>query len=614
MAKIDPNFPHDMFKFLHRPLRVIDAEQGDNFLERFLLGPQAIFEDTFSQINTLLDIIDPAKTRADLLQYLKDHVGFTSELASITQDLTESDLRKLISLAVALWKQKGTEPGYQNIVRLFTGKSVRVFNFFDFRLIVGEKAFGEEQLGEDSWLISVPGVEASNDVSNNVVSLLPFDGNPKDRSINVNDAVVNGFHGFFVAPSSGFPQTVEKYLRLQGGVVLQPNSSKYDLSGDFTVELFFRMQASQSKRPIVKKIDTNGVGLKIEIDSATNEVSYELNDGTLVVSDSFTPTADLDDNSPRHLALIVDRANDGARIYLDGVEASTTIPLGLLGDLTNIADFIIGGEGIGINTLLTDVSAFRLALNTVYDISFPTLAPPLSGFIEFQPELLHEFESDVRIVDEGDLNKILMLRILNLMRPSSERLNAIFIRFFDDFSVGSGRFITLSGSSRINIDQQLEMDPGSFLITDVLNDTEFKNIMLQTKANDTEGAGSVFSVLFFVQDNQNFYEFRANTISRELSLHKTVAGVSTQIGAPVPVDMVPRTSYIYTINTNFDPNTNDTLIQTFFDSNNVHRVRDSSFEKGKFGYLSTGDFLQIDEIEMFETPLDIQRVLPGFEL
>ena len=78
MAKIDPNFPHDIYKFLHRPLRVIDKEQGNDFLERLLLGPQAIFEETFTQVNSLSDIIDPAKTRADLLQYLKDHVGFTS--------------------------------------------------------------------------------------------------------------------------------------------------------------------------------------------------------------------------------------------------------------------------------------------------------------------------------------------------------------------------------------------------------------------------------------------------------------------------------------------------------------------------------------------------------
>src|SRR3989344_4556192 len=216
MAKIDPNFPHDIFTFLHRPLRLLDNEQGDNFLERFLIGPQAIFEQISAKREELKNIKNPAKTRADLLVYLKDHVGFTKELNNITQDLSEGDLRKLISVGIPIWNEKGTEPVYQDIVRIFTGKSVRVFNWFDFRLIVGEKAFGEEQLGEDSWLISVPGVEASQDPSNNVVSLLTFEGNFKDRSVTRNHANASGDVETFLTPSSGFPQGSKRYARLQG--------------------------------------------------------------------------------------------------------------------------------------------------------------------------------------------------------------------------------------------------------------------------------------------------------------------------------------------------------------------------------------------------------------
>ena len=89
-------------------------------------------------------------------------------------------------------KKKGVEPGYSDIIRLFTGVNARIFNWFDFRFIVGENAFGEEQLGEDVWLISVPGVEASSDTSNTVVDLLTFEGNAKDRSLTRNHADVHG--------------------------------------------------------------------------------------------------------------------------------------------------------------------------------------------------------------------------------------------------------------------------------------------------------------------------------------------------------------------------------------------------------------------------------------
>ena len=614
MAKIDPNFQHDIFTFLHRPLRVLDEEQGDNFLERLLSGPQFIFEATQKKIAELKDIKNPAKTRADLLVYLKDHVGFTKELNNITQDLTEGDLRKLISVGIPIWNEKGTEPGYQDIVRIFTGKSVRVFNWFDYRLIVGEKAFGEEQLGEDSWLISVPGVEASLDPSNNVVSLLTFEGNLKDRSLTKNHASSSGDVDFYETPNSGFPQGSKKYGRLQGGVVIQPHSSKYDLSGDFTIELFLRMGITQPQKTLFFKKDGSGKGVEIKVDAATNAISFSISDGVNLVSGTLTPSVNIDDNQVRHLALVVDRGV-GARLYYGGSESTAIIPLGALGDPTNDVPIIIGGSGVIVNNILADVDNVRLALNNVYNVTSPTLVVPITGFLDYQEELLDEFFSDVRIVDEGDLNKTLMLRILNLMRPSSERINAIFISFFENFVSGSGRFVTLLGTSFVNTDIELEVNPNSVVVTDVLDDENFKNIVLQVKANDTQGIGGVFSVLFFFQDLDNYYEYRIDTANRTLSLYKTVLGVSSQIGPTVTADIVPKASYIFTIQTSRDELTNDTLLQTFLDSNRIHNVLDGSFEKGKFGFKTySNTTMQTGEVEMLELPLDVRRILPGFNL
>lgn len=614
MAKIDPSFQHDIFTFLHRPLRLLDVEQGDNFLERFLTGPQAMFEQISAKREELKNIKNPAKTRADLLVYLKDHVGFTKELNNITQDLTEADLRKLISVGIPIWNEKGTEPGYQDIVRIFTGKSVRVFNWFDFRLIVGEKAFGEEQLGEDSWLISVPGVEASQDPSNIVVCLLTFEGNLKDRSLTGNHATSSGPIGFFQTPPTGFPQGSHKYAKLQGGVISLPNTAKYDLSGDFTIELFLRIDTSQVSKTVFYKKDFSGKGVEITIDPAANSISFQFNDGVNVVTTTLTPVADIDDGQPRHLALVVDRSA-GARLYYGGAESTPLVSLGLLGDLTNIGQIVVGGSGVIVNNLLADIDNLRVSLNDVYLVNQPTLTVPITGFIEYIEEQLDEFYSDVRIVDEGDLNKILMLRILNLMRPSSERVNAIFISFFEDFSSGSGRFVNLVGSSLVNVDKQLEIAPNSIVVTDVLGDEDFKDIVLQVKANNTLPVGGVFSVLFFVQDLNNFYEYRVDTVNRQLSLHKTVGGISVQIGAPIPVDIVPEASYIFTIQTSFDSLSNDTLLQTYFDSNRIHSLRDASFEKGKFGFKTTASTtMQTGEIEMLQLPIDVRHVLPGFNL
>lgn len=619
MAKINSEFQHNIFEFLHKPLKDLDRKEGDNFLERFLVGGQNEFEDLQKRILLVETLNDPAKIRADLLKYLKSHVGFTDELNNITNDLGENDLRKLIALAVALWKTKGIEPGYSNIVRLFVGKTARIFNWFDFRMIVGEKAFGEEQLGEDAWLISVPGIEASGvlgvDESFRIRALFPFESNSKDRSLSRNDALIHSPTSFYNVPAAGFPQNSEKLLSLQGGIVEIPNIAKYDLTGDFTVEIFMRSNITETSKVLIHKMDASGKGFKIEINKSTNLISFQIGDGTNTVNGSFTPGADIDDNIGRHLALTMDRANDGARLWFGGSESTSKIALGALGDITNNAKMFIGGEAVGVNTIKADVDSFRLAVDSVYDVDTGTLTVPVQGFIEFQEELLHEFESDIRVVDEGDLNIVLILRILNLMRPSSERLNVIFIRFFDDFLDGIGQFSIIEGNASVNTSTQMQIEPSSLVATSVFEDTEFQNIVLQVKANDIDQNGGVFSILFFFQDVDNYYEYRVDTANRRTSLHKNIAGVSSVIGSAVVEDIVPKASYVYTVITDLSPSTGNTTIKAYVDSNLQHEVVDGQFNKGKFGMKTNASTtMQINEIEMMEIPTNVQRVEPGFDL
>ena len=66
-------------------------------------------------------------------------------------------------------------------------------------------------------------------------------------------------------------------------------------------------------------------------------------------------------------------------------------------------------------------------------------------------------------------------------------------------------------------------------------------------ADGASYTGGVFSVLFFFQDTDNYYEYRIDTFNRETSVHKVVGGVSTQIGAPISEDIVPKASYIYNL-------------------------------------------------------------------
>jgi len=361
-------------------------------------------------------------------------------------------------------------------------------------------------------------------------------------------------------------------------------------------------------------MDLSGKGFKIEIDTTTNVISFEFNDGITSVIGSITPSVTMSDGTLRHFALVLDRTN-GIRMYFNGSDSTAVIPVGALGDITNTAPIIVGGSGIIANNFLGAMDSFRVALNAAYDVSGATIVVPITGFIEYQEEQLDEYQTDVRIVDEGDLDKILIQRILNLMRPVSERINVIFIRFFDDFIDGIGRFEILQGNASSTVNNQMQLEPSTIVRTIVSDDDDFRDIVLQVKANDTLAVGGVFSVLFFVQDINNYYEYRIDTANKRTSIWKIVAGVPTQIGTYVAADLVPKVSYILTITTSYNDVANNTFIKAHVDSNVTHEFVDASFNKGKFGMKTdAATTMQIDEVEMLQLPVDVRRIEPGFNL
>lgn len=141
-----------LYKAIIKPLRDSDATE---LLKRFLVGPQVVFERTELAIQSLYDQVKPDKVDSELLQYLKDIVGFTNELRAITDRLDESQLRRLIQLAVPLWKQRHTKTGLINAIRLLTGRTAFVTDWFGYRMLLGEVTLTEDQLaaGGDPWII-----------------------------------------------------------------------------------------------------------------------------------------------------------------------------------------------------------------------------------------------------------------------------------------------------------------------------------------------------------------------------------------------------------------------------------------------------------------------------
>lgn len=147
----------DMYKFIIEIIRQEDSSRGNLFLKRFLDGPQNVWRQTTQSIFDLKKIWDISETPEHLLPYLKRFVGWTPDLDSITDNLDSLTLRRLIAASVPFWKKRGPEDAIVDILRLTTTARVRILNWFDLRMIIGETAWGEDHSGYDPWIISTSG-------------------------------------------------------------------------------------------------------------------------------------------------------------------------------------------------------------------------------------------------------------------------------------------------------------------------------------------------------------------------------------------------------------------------------------------------------------------------
>jgi phage tail-like protein len=146
-----------IYKFLIEGIREEDQTHGARFVERFLEGPQEVWNGIDASIRSLPDMWSVTRCVDRLLPYLKWIVGWTSELDYITDDLDAATLRRLIATSVPFWKIRGAEEGLAEILRLTTAARVRIWTWFDLRYISDETALGEENQGYDPWMIDLPG-------------------------------------------------------------------------------------------------------------------------------------------------------------------------------------------------------------------------------------------------------------------------------------------------------------------------------------------------------------------------------------------------------------------------------------------------------------------------
>lgn len=168
-----------IYTMLTEGTRQIDEQQGAELLKRIVEGMDPLYFKTFDIIDDLSNTFIPAKCNPVILPYLAAQVGFGPDLSGIIANLNTITLRRLISLAVTMWKEKGTPAGLKGIIRGMTGISPEYLDWFDMRWIVGETEIGESGGGTDSWMIG--GLSSEYDEYVSLLSLM--DDGTLDRQL-----------------------------------------------------------------------------------------------------------------------------------------------------------------------------------------------------------------------------------------------------------------------------------------------------------------------------------------------------------------------------------------------------------------------------------------------
>lgn len=128
-----------------------------------------------------------------------------------------------------------------------------------------------------------------------------------------------------------------------------------------------------------------------------------------------------------------------------------------------------------------------------------------------------EQDSDIRIVDDGGEDRILLLAMLALFRPGGERLNVYWVTFMDRFLTAlDNTQWSSSTTSPIDVadqvmalsdDTQLELAQVS--VTDA---TEWARYVASWRLR---GDGVCFGGLFYYQDDDNYYALEVCTVNGE---------------------------------------------------------------------------------------------------
>jgi len=648
----EAEFSWDIWRFLMQSMRDLDRHYGDLLVWRWLRGPQKEWEATYARIKSLMKINDPAETPADALQYLKWIVGLTSKLDYLTGGLAEADLRRLISIAARMWKYKGTSKGLVETLESMSAKQVRTLNWFHFRVLIEEMEIGHAELYPDVWLLDEPGMSPSTypdalEVDGVLeMDLLPSADDPGWTYHAVNGGaegthfslsagrlyhdqhVGNDEGGYYTREDAALDPTAAEFgARWTGTDVVSLNGRPWRIGlgdgvreyflqwSDVTVALVdaggtvragpinYRFVAGETYR---MRIQRTGTYVKASINGI--DVFGNVNASTFAASAWSGYTFGYNDVS----------AVQTWGVHWDDVGPLPTLDFDLstLLGTTEAVPHRVRVKYVPKNVVRTvysfwDGSANRCHVTDGFGLPAPLSTDTLNDFrVGVDPD---EFCSDVRVVDDGDVDRDLIENLVRVMRPANERIFVRWLAFQDKFK-RSGAWLTVSGTPVEDFDAgEITLPAGCVFKTDANLDANWTNLTawIQVKFSDVPGGRCELRFDYLDEDNFHAIGFDPLGANRKVYLDKVIGGVRTELDSRVyPANFREDIYYNLMVQTEIVAGPT-LLIKGFLDGDKVLEATNDERHEGKLAIASlTGQEATCRLVDVSVCPHEYARIGP----
>jgi phage tail-like protein len=215
---------------------------------------------------------------------------------------------------------------------------------------------------------------------------------------------------------------------------------------------------------------------------------------------------------------------------------------------------------------------------------------------------------NVRIVDDGSLDRALVRNLVKVTRPLGERVDISYLRFADFFTATGDKtqWVDIEGTSVVENGLLRLVNTGIVerSVVSVDGALDWTNYVATLRVR-----GSVMpTVVFYHTGDDDYYELRFFVATNVISLRSIVAGVPTAlasfdldtIGEEIPADT------FFSVRVEAIPEGASTRIRVYFDASGaLVNVLDSDHAEGTIGVRHlAGDTIEMDGVELFLNPME----------